>query len=137
MPSSEARLSHREWIVGRAVTLLSHYWREDDPVELTEAIGRDWADVLEGLPQQYIQRAVISFQQSARPGKYPPKPTPAAIYAIAKDMMPMPVVVRQQVDEPEPYGALSVPVEERRRISAEVMAENGYRPKTFGGDSDE
>jgi len=115
------------------MTLLSHYWRDDDPVELTAAIGRDWADVLEGLPQEYIQRAAIRFQQQN--GKR--KPTPSAIYEIARDLMPAPfAVVNAWVQKPEPYIALSVPVEERRRSAAEIMEKAGFRPKTFGGVAD-
>lgn len=82
-PSLPERAGHREWIGGRALTLLSHYWREDDPVEMTAAIGRDWADVLEGLPQDVIQRACIQYQRE-EPRR---KPTPGAIYQIATKMM--------------------------------------------------
>lgn len=71
------------------MTLLSHYWRDDDPVELTAAIGQDWADVLEGLPQPVIQQACIRYQRE-EPRR---KPTPGAIYAIARDLMPRPSVV--------------------------------------------
>jgi len=97
MPSLEARESHREWIVGRVLTLLNHYWREDDPVEMSAAIARDWADVLEGLPQEYIQRAVIRFQQTSDNRK----PTPCAIYALARDLMPAPTVVVSALPTPE------------------------------------
>ena len=95
MPSLPERAVHREWIGGRAITLLSHYWRDDDPVELTAAIGQDWADVLEGLPQEVIQRACIAYQRQ-EPRR---KPTPGAIYVLAMDFMPRPVVVRS--DRPE------------------------------------
>lgn len=120
------REAHREWIAGRALTLLSHYWRDDDPVELTAAIGRDWADVLEGLPQEFIQRAAIKFQQ-----KFPSKkPTPAAIYALTVDLMPIPFVV---VSAPPPE-----PKRERvsRDVANEIVAKAGYAPKRFGGPVD-
>lgn len=71
------------------MTLLSHYWREDDPVELTAAIGRDWALVLEGLPQDIIERACLRYLRN-EPRR---KPTPGAIYEMARNMMPRPVVV--------------------------------------------
>jgi hypothetical protein len=114
-------VEHREWIAGRALTLLSHYWRADDPVELTAAIGKDWADVLEGMPRDAIQKAAIQFQRD-EPKR---KPTPAAIYALAKVFIPKPV----RVETPEPV---------RERVTAEraaqIMAEAGFRPKRFGGD---
>ncbi len=116
------RRAHREWIGGRAITLLSHYWRPDDPVELTAAIGKDWADVLEGLPQDAIQRAAIRFQQENQKAK----PTPAAIYALAVASLPRPVLVK-----PEPERETPRVSKER---AAEILAEAGFRPRQFGGD---
>lgn len=119
---SAERAGHREWIGGRALTLLSHYWRDDDPVELTAAIGADWAEVLEGIPQEYIQRACIQYQRT-EPRR---KPTPGAIYDIARKLMPKP----KPVQEPEP---------ERDRCSPEAAAriceEAGFSPRKFGGES--
>jgi len=118
------RKSHREWIAGRVLTLLNHYWREDDPVEMSAAIARDWADVLEGLPQEYIQRAAIKFQQTSGNRK----PTPAAIYALARELMPAPAIVPRVQHDPEI---------ERPRVTAdqaaEIMAAAGFRPKKFNG----
>lgn len=121
MPSLPERVAHREWIAGRALTLLSHYWRADDPVELTAAIGKDWADVLEGMPQDAIQKAAIQFQRD-EPKR---KPTPAAIYALAKMFVPKP----KPVATPEPERVRVTP--ER---AAQIMEEAGFRPKRFGGD---
>ena len=98
---SAERAGHREWIGGRALTLLSHYWRCDDPVELTAAIGADWADVLEGLPQEYIQRACIKYQRD-EPRR---KPTPGAIYQLTKEMMPQPAPAPMQKTTPEQDAA--------------------------------
>lgn len=121
------RAVHREWIGGRALTLLSHYWRDDDPVELTAAIGQDWADVLEGIPQDYIQKACIQYQRD-EPRR---KPTPGAIYQIAKALMPRPAVVRPRIDNFTPMR----PPEERcsPEAAAEIMARVGFRPRRFGG----
>ncbi len=68
------------------MTLLSHYWREDDDEMLSEAIAADWADVLQDLPQDVIQRACIQYQRT-EPRR---KPTPGAVYQIAKAMLPKP-----------------------------------------------
>lgn len=120
--------AHREWIGGRAATLLSHYWRPDDPVELTAAIGKDWADVLEGLPQAAIARAAIRFQQENPRAK----PTPAAIYALALEAIPKPKLVAPAPKEP--------PAQIDRcsaEAAAEIMAKAGFRPKKFNEGSAE
>ncbi len=85
-PSSTAQTDHRAWIKGRALTLLNHYWREDDDLSMLSAIGKDWADVLEPLPQDLIQRACVQYQRE-EPRR---RPTPGAIYEIASRMMPKP-----------------------------------------------
>lgn len=110
------------------LTLLNHYWRPDDPVELSEALGRDWADVLEGLPQDVIQKACVRFQQTSRS-----KPTPAAIYALARDLMPPPAVVfSAPVEAPAKRERVS------KEVAAEIVAKAGYRVKKFkGGSTDE
>lgn len=123
MPSSVERGEHREWIGGRCHTLLSHYWREDDPVELSAAIGKDWGDVLEGLPQEAIQKACIQYQRD-EPRR---KPTPGAIYALARAAMPRPKVVASQ--------PLSEPEKERCApdVAQEICEQAGFTPKRFGG----
>lgn len=121
--AQQERKDHRTWIGGRVITLLSHYWRDDDPVELTEAIGADWADVLEGLPQEYIQRACVQYQRE-EPRK---KPTPGAIYGIAKGMMPKPAPVRSIDESQIPRSEPRVTAEQARDILAEV----GFKPKRF------
>lgn len=103
------------------MTLLSHYWRDDDPVELTAAIGQDWADVLEGIPQDIIQRACINYQR-----EYPRrKPTPGAVYEIAKRMMPAPPPVRiNHLSDMRPVG---------ERVTAEaanaILERAGFKAK--------
>lgn len=125
-PSLQERQSRREWVLGRIATLLSHYWRDDDPSELTEAIARDWADILEGLPQDAISKACTSYLRS-EPRR---KPTPGAIYALARDFVPRPVIVARSPEPDMPRERMSA---ER---AAEIMAEVGFRPKRMG-DSNE
>lgn len=119
---SQERADHRQWIGGRAVTLLSHYWRDDDPVELTAAIGADWADVLEGLPQEYIQRACVRYQRE-EPRR---KPTPGAIYQLVRRMMPVPrvapVSMREEPKEPRVTAD----------VANDILAKAGFAPKRFG-----
>lgn len=116
-------MAHREWIGGRAVTLLSHYWRDDDPVELTAAIGADWADVLEGLPGEFIQKACIRYQRE-EPRR---KPTPGAIYQMARQMMPRLKSV--------PSAAAPPPADPPRcdpKVAQEICERAGYTAKKFG-----
>lgn len=117
---SAERVAHREWIGGRALTLLSHYWRDDDPVELTAAIGADWADVLEGIPAEYIQRACIQYQRENDRRK----PTPGSIYQIARNFMPRPAPV------PEPEREVDRVSPDRAK---EILKEAGFRVNRFGG----
>jgi hypothetical protein len=130
MPSlqeQEVRTEHRTWIGGRALTLLNHYWREDDPEEMTGAIGADWADVLEHLPQYAIQKACIRYLRM-EPRR---KPTPGAICALAGEILPSAPIVRIPYVEPR---------SNRKKCSPEVVAailkEAGYSPKKFGGGND-
>jgi len=104
------------------LTLLSHYWRDDDPVELTAAIGADWADVLEGIPAKYIQRACIRYQKD-EPRR---KPTPGAIYKLACGFMPRPRPV------PSAEGMASGP-RVTPEAAADILAKAGFRVNKFGG----
>lgn len=106
-------------------TLLSHYWREKgDPDKLTAALGRDWGEVLEGLPKTFIDRACIAYLRD-EPRR---RPTPGDIYQRARALMPLPKVV----PKPEP-----LPGPERERVSAEaaerIMRDAGIPIKRFGG----
>jgi hypothetical protein len=118
---------HRQWILGRIATLLGHFWRDDDPSELTEAIARDWADIFEGLPQQVIHQACIRYLRD-EPKR---KPTPGAIYALCREMLPRPKTVPRLV-VPEEARPPRVTAEQAERI----MQEAGFRPRKFGGDGD-
>jgi hypothetical protein len=113
--SSPERTEHRTWIKGRAATLLSHYWREDDDPALLAAIGKDWADVLEGIPQEYIQRACIQYQRD-EPRR---KPTPGAIYEVARALMPKPRAVPQVEPPREPPCS--------PEAAAEILAKAGFK----------
>lgn len=121
----EERKSHREWIGGRVVTILSHYWRDDDDDALTGAIAADWADVLEGLPRDAIQKACIQYQRE-EPRK---KPTPGAIYALARAHMPRPKVVYSE-PAPEPAKERCDP-----KVAQAICEAAGFTPKRFGGDT--
>lgn len=123
--SSPERTEHRTWIKGRAATLLSHYWREDDDPALLAAIGKDWADVLEGIPQEYIQRACIQYQRD-EPRR---KPTPGAVYEIARALMPKPRIIAPVIDHTTPMR----PPEQRcsPEAAADILAKAGFKVRRF------
>lgn len=122
LQEQEARADHREWIGGRTVTLLSHYWRDDDDEALTAAIAGDWADVLEGLPQDAIAKACIQYQRD-EPRR---KPTPGAIYQLARGFMPKPSFVPRS----EPEQKVEPRMTPER--AAEITKAAGIHIKRFG-----
>ena len=118
---------HRQWIAGRIYTLLSHYWREDDPDALTTAIASDWVEVLAGMPQRAIQNACVQYLRD-EPRR---KPTPGAILELTRAAAPPPRMV----------VANFPPLPKPERISGEraneIMSEIGFRPKSFGGSTND
>ena len=110
------------------MTLLSHYWRDDDEDALTAAIAADWADVLEGLPQEAIRKACIQYQRE-EPRR---KPTPGAIYALAREAMPRPALVRQ----PQPESERREPTAEERARVAEYVRQAGFATRRANPEGD-
>ena len=123
--SLRAHHAHREWIAGRIATLLSHYWRDDDPIELLTAMAADWVEVMAGMPQQAVQQACVQYLRN-EPRR---RPTPGAILELARMAMPLPVIVRQVVAMPEPKR--EVLTKEQRDA---IMHEVGFRPKQYRGE---
>jgi hypothetical protein len=116
---------------------LAHYWREDDDPALLAAIGKDWADVLEGIPQEYVQRACIQYQRD-EPRK---RPTPGAVYQIARALMPRPEVVmpvgvhRDPEMSQEEIDAREERLAERRSAAAEIIRQAGLKMHIGGSDA--
>ena len=100
------------------LTLLSHYWRDDDPVELTAAIGKDWADVLEGLPQDAITKARLHYLRTENR-----KPKPSDIYRRALSFIPKPKIV----PKPEPENIPCSP-----EVAEDIVRKSGLNIKRFG-----
>jgi len=127
MPSSPEREAHREWIAGAIATLLAFYWRDDDPKHLIGAMARDWVKILEGLPQDAIERARLRYLRD-EPRR---RPTPGAIYAMAREEMPRPAIVHRL---PPPEPDRPPPCDPDR--ATEILREFGFAPKRFGGSSE-
>jgi len=81
--SPQERETHRNWIAGRAFTLLSHGYQKDRTTGEIRAMAKDWCDVLEDVPREIIQRASVEFQRTADKAT----PTPSRIYAICKRIL--------------------------------------------------
>lgn len=93
------------------MTLLSHYWRDDDPTALTQALARDWADALESLPRSAIDMACKDYLRTQTR-----KPTPAAIAITASALVRHSLPPR----EPEPGREPRVTPERAAEIMREV-----------------
>ena len=78
--------------------------------------------MLQGFPQEIIQRACIKYQQM-EPRR---KPTPALVYAICKKLMPVPerahVPPEPRPDKPK--------ISKKKRL--EILKEKGYRVNEDG-----
>lgn len=125
--SLRAHQAHREWIAGRIATLLSHYWRDDDPVELLTAMAADWVEILAGMPQKAVQEACIQYLRN-EPRR---KPTPGAILEMARMAMPAPTVVRNFIAAPVLAPDRVVVTKDQREA---IMEEVGFRPKQVRGE---
>lgn len=117
-------IEHRVWIGGRIATLMGHYWRETDSAELRQAMAKDWADVLDGLPKEAIRKGCLAFQRTEAKRR----PTPAAIFQLAKDFVPRAAVVYcppfHHVEPKEPRCD--------RATAQAICEEYGFVPKRFG-----
>jgi hypothetical protein len=79
------------------------------------------------MPQDALAKACTAYLRS-EPRR---KPTPGAIYALARSFIPAPVVVHRA---PEPEKVRERLTADR---AAEIMAEVGFKPQRFGGTQDE
>jgi hypothetical protein len=50
-----------EWISGRVLVLLSHYFTMQSDAHITAAIAQDWIDILSGYPQWAIDKACKKY----------------------------------------------------------------------------
>ena len=118
LPSKGLR-DYEVWLAGRIETLLSHYFIPNQNDAVATAAASDWMDILGGLTQDAVSKACLEYMRT-EPTR---RPTPGAIYALAKSYMPKP----QPVLEPEPRRHVGSPESARR-----ILAEAGYRTDDFG-----
>lgn len=72
--------AQRDWISGRIVTLLAHYWTADMPEKLQAAVAVDWVAILGHLPRHAIERACAEYLA----GETRWRPTPGQIRTLAE-----------------------------------------------------
>jgi hypothetical protein len=94
---------------------------------LTTAIASDWVEVLAGMPQRSIQTACLQYLRD-EPRR---KPTPGAVLALARNAAPQPPRLVVAYTAPPPPERISA------ARATEIMNEFGFRPKTFGGNTDD
>ena len=66
---------HGAWIAGRIQTLLSHYYQQDNPMEVHEAAIEDWVDILSPFSRDSIEAACSGYLKD-QPRR---RPTPGDI----------------------------------------------------------
>lgn len=69
-----------DWIAGRIVTLLAHFWTPDMGDKVRGAVAADWLEIMGGLPAHAIAEACRIW---LRTEKWRPKPS--ELYGLAHD----------------------------------------------------
>lgn len=109
----------REWLAGRVKVLLNQFWRHDDPVEVEEALIRDWVEVLKDYPSAEVNdacRAYLAHPDLTEAGR-PVRPIPGTIVRIIeRERSRAAAVTRGRPHKPE------VDSEPRRIVTPEQAA---------------
>lgn len=112
----EIRPADRDWLVGRILALLAHYWMPDMSETLQQAVGNDWANVLGKMPRQAIEaacREYLSTDTRARP-------TPGQVLKLAEAEIAEQIEQRYRLRACLHYER---PAERERRAATVTMAE--------------
>jgi hypothetical protein len=106
----------REWLAGRIVTLLKHYFEADEDPAVIREMARDWIEVLGELPEAAIAEACRTYLCD-EPRK---RPTPGAIRGLALKVAVRDARIARPAlpPPPEPERVPATP-EARARILAE------------------
>lgn len=76
----------KEWLAGRVVTFLGHYFHQDTAGRVFEAMVEDWTEVLADLPQRAIELAIWERLRSTDRKR----PLPGEIRAAARKFISFP-----------------------------------------------
>ena len=111
-------MNHRLWIGVRVEALLDGYWTAKPPEDVKNEILADWMAALENFTPQEITIACREWVND-NPRR---KPNFGDIRAVVLRHRQT-LAAKHRQPEPEPYSALSVPVEKRREQAAQIMSE--------------
>jgi hypothetical protein len=127
------------WCLARVAALLNPYYDKDTPNAVRKMEAEDWIEEVGPYPQWAIERAVRWWKSSENPDRRK-KPLEGDISARCRVEMrgvsALPDLIERKrsgryIEPEDPRPKMSA--EDRRAIADRVMAQAGFRPKTFGG----
>lgn len=126
-----------EWLAARIASLLSPYYEKDTPQAVREMEAEDWVISLTGRPRWAVDAAVRWWKGPDNPMRHR-RPFEGDI--VARVIVEMGAVRAAQVKINAFDAGVTIPAPpsepERKPMTAEqaaaIMAEVGFKPKTFG-----
>lgn len=128
------------WLMARVLSLLTPYFTANVPESVRVMEAEDWHAALSDQPQWAIEKAVRWWKSDANQDRRK-KPLEGDILAKVKEFTGVLTYGKFMIDRFDAGNVASVAIQaqERVRVTAErateIMAEAGFRPKTFGGDA--
>lgn len=127
---------HAEWIAGRVMTLLSHYFQPDNPAEVQEAAIDDWIDALAPFSQISIDLACKKYIRD-QPRR---RPTPGDIRSKIRAPSTASAKINNQGDKtqltPDELELLETKIlpTARRWLNIPGLAEHGRETLEYWGE---
>lgn len=127
------------WTLARVAALLNPYFDKDTPQGIREIEAEDWAEAIREYPQWAIERA-CRWWKSASNSDRRKRPLEGDIVARIRKEMEAVTVARKRIATSDTLAITSGrqevidPVISAER-AAKIMADAGFKPKTFGGDA--
>lgn len=130
-----------EWLAARIASLLSPYYEKDTPQAVREMEAEDWVISLTGRPRWAVDAAVRWWKGPDNPMRHK-RPMEGDIVARVTEAMGAVLAAQVKVRAFDAGVTLPerLPEPPRKPMTAEqaaaIMAEAGFRPKTFGKDEE-
>lgn len=116
---------HRAKIAFEVRTVLSAYFQPHEAEEIRAGQLAWWCDELQDWTQEQVVYSLRKWNRE-NPDK---RPTPGHIVAIMKELRGRKIAAQLPKQEPKPPRVYPTAAE-----AEAILRENGFRPKTFGGD---